>query len=90
MYKKIIMPKFNHGDRIVCILNNRASLTVGKEYVVLKDDYDDGDDLEILIINDAGHDTWYSSERFVSSQHFRDLKLRQLQIITKETEDDNS
>jgi len=84
------MHKFEPGDRIVCILNNRATLTVGKEYVVLKDDYDDGDGLDVFVTNDAGDDTWYTSERFIPLDRLRDLKLRQLAKITKETEDDNS
>ena len=88
---------FRPGDRVVCILNNRASLTVGNEYVVQKS-YDDFDDMitffedtgHIDIISDSGDLVSYRKERFMSLAEFRDLKIRQVNNHIKKSQDDNS
>lgn len=80
---------FRPGDRVVCILNNRASLTVGNEYVVQKS-YDDFEDNYIDIISDSGDLVYYRKERFMSLAEFRDLKIRQVNNHIKKSQDDNS
>lgn len=80
---------FRPGDRVVCILNNRASLTVGNEYVVQKS-YVDFEANYIDIISDSGDVVSYRKERFMPLAEFRDLKLRQVNNHIKNCQDDNS
>jgi hypothetical protein len=63
---------FNKGDIVVCIINSRATLTVGKEYKI-KDTYiEDGNLVDIIIDNDNGHEYWYDKIRFIPKSEFRD------------------
>lgn len=65
------MTKFTKGEIVVCILNNRATLTVGKEYDVIScDRYGN-----VEVLNDYGEHCTYTSERFISKSNFRNLKL---------------
>lgn len=70
------MAKFEKGEIVVCILNNRSTLTVGKEYKVTHCDY------YVEVINDYGEPCGYTTERFVAKNTFRNLKLAQ--ILDKE------
>lgn len=84
---------FSPGERIVCILNNRASLTVGREYVVQKSSFASLDmgasmhDSYVDVVSDAGELMSYSVERFMPLSDFRSLKISQL---NKDAEDDNN
>ena len=44
-------PRFKKGDTAICVINSRASLTVGKEYKVVEV-YIDTDYVDLVIIND--------------------------------------
>lgn len=57
---------FSKGDVVVCLLNNRASLTIGKEYIV--QNFDDG----ISVINDDGSEYEYHASRFATKSFLRD------------------
>lgn len=79
------------GDKVVCILNNRASLTIGKEYTII--DISDaqwyrGDKKEtwateswITVASDDDELTEYTNKRFLKLQEWRDIKLKQIQSI---------
>ena len=74
--------KYQPGDSVVCIINSRANLTVGKEYKII-DVYGHsstdtqevwekyGEELTLVIENDKGEKTWYDHMRFVSQDDFR-------------------
>lgn len=62
-------------EKIICILNNRASLTVGKEYEVISSN--DGISYYI-VINDNGDEVEYTKERFINKSEFRGHKLNQI------------
>ncbi len=73
------MEKFQVGEKVICILNNRASLTVGKEYQIEGIDYDDYDDCQSLnIFNDSGNYVIYTSSRFMSKSEFRKFKINEI------------
>lgn len=61
-------------EKIICILNNRASLTVGKEYEVISSNYDDC----YNVVNDNGDEVEYTKERFINKSEFRGHKLNQI------------
>lgn len=75
-------PKYKKGQSVVCIINSRANLTVGKEYSVL-DVYGHsstniqevwenfGEELTLVIQNDNGENQWYDHMRFVPKDEFR-------------------
>lgn len=58
------------GTPVICILNNRASLTVGKEYTII-DIYIYNGKAEITIVNDLDYNFSYYSERFLPKSEFR-------------------
>jgi hypothetical protein len=62
-------------EKIICILNNRASLTVGKEYEVISSN--DGISY-FIVINDNGDEVEYTKERFINKSEFRGHKLNQI------------
>jgi|GEM_PF-6947688 len=60
------------GEKIICILNNRASLTVGKEYILLHLDVNySNDDFYICIKNDKDYEEFYHNSRFINKNNFR-------------------
>ena len=74
--------KFSAGDTVVCIINSRASLTVGKEYKVLEVYGHSSTDVQevwekyqneitLVIQNDKGDQTWYDHMRFAPKTDFR-------------------
>lgn len=70
--------KFIKGQSVICIINSRASLTVGKEYTIeYIDDYDDGI-FDLSIINDLGEMLSYSSIRFIDKNEFRQYTINQI------------
>jgi len=74
--------KYIPGETVVCIINSRASLTVGKEYEII-DVYGHsttdiqevwekhGDEITLIVKNDKGIDTWYDHIRFIPKSEFR-------------------
>ena len=75
--------KYNTGDTVICIINSRSTLTVGKEYQVMdvyghsstdiQDVYEKyGNELTLVIKNDDGVVTWYDHMRFVPKNEFRE------------------
>lgn len=70
--------KFYKGEVVICILNNRATLTVGKEYTIQSiDDYGDKEKW-ILVKNDYGELTSYHYTRFISKGDFRKYKINDI------------
>jgi hypothetical protein len=65
------------GDKLVCIINSKASLKIGKEYTV-KSIHNDIVGLDICIINDSGVFQYYSISRFVSKSKFREYIIDNL------------
>lgn len=79
------MAEINKGDRVVCILNNRASLTVGKEYEVLNV----SGTHHVDVRNDHGEWITYTSKRFMPVSDFRGHKIKHIQNHINQS-DDNS
>ena len=74
--------KFSKGDEVICIINSRASLTIGKEYKILEvyghstTDIQEvwethGNEITLVIQNDSGEQHWYDNMRFVPKSDFR-------------------
>ena len=74
--------KYKSGDKIICIINSRANLTVGKEYTVL-DVHEHSptsidevwekykNEITLVLYNDNGVPTWYDHFRFIPKSEFR-------------------
>ena len=68
--------RFKTGESVICIINSRATLTVGKEYEIM-DIYGHSltpfnpDELTLVIKNDDNEPTWYDHMRFVPKNEFR-------------------
>ncbi len=74
--------KYKPGDSVICIINSRATLTIGKEYKVI-DVYGHTstdlmevfekfkDEMTLVIQNDSGENVWYDHMRFVPKNEFR-------------------
>ena len=75
-------PKFKEGQIVICIINSRATLTIGKEYkikgMMIDEDYRDEDYMDLVIDNDDNIEYWYDSERFMTKDEFRDITLNQI------------
>lgn len=67
------------GEYVMCKLNNRSTLTVGKEYKI-EDMYIDNSskDLYLYIINDSGSENHYIYKRFMSKSEDRHHKINEL------------
>jgi hypothetical protein len=74
--------RFKTGESVICIINSRANLTVGKEYEIMdiyghsstdnQDVYEKyGSELTLVIKNDNNEPTWYDHIRFVPKNEFR-------------------
>lgn len=72
--------KFYKGETVICVLNNRASLTVGKEYMILGIESYSGDDNSIWlsVMCDRGYTVSYHHTRFLPKSDFRILKINSL------------
>lgn len=70
-------PRFKKGDTAICVINSRASLTVGKEYKVVEV-YIDTDYVDLVIINDKGENAWYDQMRFITKDEFRNHTLNEI------------
>jgi hypothetical protein len=62
---------------VVCILNSRASLTIGKEYLVENVDIYK-DNVSLYITNDEGYKYEYEALRFVPKSDFRQHLINQI------------
>lgn len=80
---------YKPGDKVVCIINSRASLTIGKEYEViecyghLSTDIQEvwekfGEELTLVIKNDVGDKVWYDHIRFVPKSEFRSHVINEI------------
>jgi GDP-D-mannose dehydratase len=77
---------FGIDDIVICILNNRASLTVGKEYVIRgiyanvymikKNQIDENFQLDVQ--NDDGYMQDYHNSRFMLKSKFREIIIKQI------------
>lgn len=65
--------KIKKGEKVICLLNNRSNLTVGKQYDVLYDVYEGND--WISVINDQGYEFEYNIDRFMSKEKMRIQKI---------------
>ena len=74
--------KYKPGEKVVCVINSRASLTVGKEYEVIECYGHSSTDVQevwekfqneitLVITNDVGDKVWYDHMRFVPKSEFR-------------------
>ncbi len=61
------------GEKVICILNNRSSLTVGKEYIIDAIEVYLGDEetFWICVQNDTKTEHAYHYSRFMSKGDFR-------------------
>ena len=73
---------YKKGEQVVCVINSRATLTIGKEYQIIEvyghsttDNHNVyekyGEELTLVIENDIGEKTWYDHMRFVPKNEFR-------------------
>ena len=67
------------GDKVVCIINSKASLKIGKEYIV-DDIFDDDLGKDISVINENGIIKFYSMFRFVTKSKFREYLIDDLEL----------
>ena len=65
--------KIKKGEKVICLLNNRSNLTVGKQYDVLYDVHEGND--WITVINDQGYEFDYNIDRFMSKEKMRIQKI---------------
>ena len=65
--------KFIKNQIVVCVINSRASHTVGREYTVLHTYYD-----QITVKNNEGYEQEYFVVRFMSLSDFRNIKIEQI------------
>ena len=87
--KELYNSKYKSGDTVICIINSRATLTVGKEYEVMDvygNSYTDidevyqryKDEVTLVIKNDGGEPTWYDHMRFVPKDEFREHIINEI------------
>jgi hypothetical protein len=74
--------RFKTGESVICIINSRANLTVGKEYEIM-DIYGHSstdvqevwekyqNEITLVIKNDNNEPTWYDHMRFFPKNEFR-------------------
>lgn len=65
------------GDKVVCIINSKASLKIGKEYIV-EGFYNDDLGQDISVFNEKGELRFYSILRFVTKSKYRDYVIDDL------------
>jgi len=74
--------RFKAGESVICIINSRATLTIGKEYKIMdvyghsSTDIQDvwekyENEITLVIKNDDDDPTWYDHMRFVPLNEFR-------------------
>lgn len=68
--------KFKVGESVICIINSRASLTVGKEYKIIS--IYGGYNVSLSIYNDDGSEIEYEQMRFLPKSEFRNKIINQI------------
>jgi hypothetical protein len=59
---------------VICIINSRANLTIGRTYII--EDYNkDYEIISYTIKNDFGYVVNYTKDRFISKFEFRNKKI---------------
>lgn len=61
------------GDIVVCIINSRSNLTVGKKYEVISSSNN-----SIYIINDEGYELYYNISRFIPLGVYREYFINSI------------
>lgn len=75
---KVNPEDYKVGSTVVCVLNNRATLTIGKEYKVEEVEiYGDGEVALWLKNDDLIHYT-YEAYRFLPKSNFRQYTIDQI------------
>lgn len=69
--------KYPKGSMVVCVLNNRATLTVGKEYLVEGVEVY-SDEVSLWIKNDDQVHYEYEAYRFIPKSEFREHFINQI------------
>ena len=69
------------GDKVVCIINSKVSLKIGKDYIV-NNFYDDDLGQDISVINEKGESKFYSMFRFTTKSKFREYLIDDLESNT--------
>ncbi len=59
------------GEKVICILNNRSSLSVGKEYSIDSISVEDEENFWISVKNDGDFYQSYHYTRFIDKNDFR-------------------
>lgn len=73
----IEIEKLKIGDKVVCIINSKASLKIGKEYIV-EGFYNDDLGQDISVFNEKEELRFYSILRFVTKSKYRDYVIDDL------------
>jgi hypothetical protein len=76
-----IQEQFVVGEEVICILNNRASLTVGRAYKIieLSDAQKNSCRPEwVSVKNDLGYQEDYHHTRFINKNEFRNYSIEQI------------
>ena len=80
---------YKKGESVVCIINSRANLTIGKEYTIIDVYGNSSTDIQevwtqyqnectLVINNDNGDQQWYDHMRFVPKSEFRSHKINEI------------
>lgn len=69
--------EFKAGEIVICIINSRASLTVGKEYKI-KEVYNYNGNISLCIVSDNGYEYEYEDIRFIPKSDFRNKIINQI------------
>jgi hypothetical protein len=81
--------QFKAGETVICIINSRANLTIGKEYKVIQVYENLSTDISrvwekykhestLVIENDNGEPQWYDNMRFLPQSEFRQLIINDI------------
>jgi hypothetical protein len=74
---KVNIENYSIGTAVVCVLNNRATLTIGKEYIVeAVQSYND--EHTLWIKNDDNIHYEYEAYRFIPKSEFRQHTINQI------------
>ena len=74
---KVNTENYKKGSIVVCVLNNRATLTIGKEYPIISTEEYRGE-VSVYIKNDEGIEYEYEAMRFVPKSDFRQHLINQI------------
>lgn len=74
---KVDPSQYQKGAAVVCVLNNRATLTIGKEYIV-EDVEIYSDEVTLWLKNDDNIHYSYEAYRFLPKSNFRQYTIDQI------------